>query len=334
MSFDSSRHDADLMGAINAGWADEGLHPETFWLGYATAGATMWRPGSPEPAELISTFYPLYFGHRVVSMDRTYQLMSTQAQFWGDSWDTTPSTARKGIWGNSEHIWETRHPAHDQTLPLPPAPAADLTYQSDWAKDNARRIELASESIPENDELLGLLQSNLPRADQNVYDLEVFLSIAHLCRQNLEMIHDVARMDALLRGAAEVAGKGQPKQAVASIDRAIETARGIQYSRNRALADATATWYKSWWPRVPEANGRRFLHEMDDVKDHLPDRTVDMSYLVYRELILPFGEWVENVRAARNQYAQAHNLPLNNSRFDWKDLKPVSVTEVADIDLE
>jgi len=334
MSFDSSRHDADLMGAINAGWADEGLHPQTFWLGYATAGATMWRPGSPAPAELTSTFYPLYFGHRVVSMDRTYQLMSTQAQFWGDSWDTTPSTARKGIWGNSEHIWETRHPAHDQTLLLPPAPNADLTYQSDWAKENARRIELASEFVPENDELLGLLQGNLPRADHNAYDLEVFLSIAHLCRQNLEMIHDVARMDALLRGAAEAAGKGQPKQAVSSIDRAIETARGIQYSRNRALADAIATWYKSRWPRVPEANGRRFLHEMDDVKDHLPDRTVDMSYLVYRELILPFGEWVENVRAARNQYAQAHNLPLNKSRFDWKDLKPVSVTEVADIELE
>jgi hypothetical protein len=73
---------------------------------------------------------------------------------------------------------------------------------------------------------------------------------------------------------------------------------------------------------------------MDDVKDHLPDRTVDMRYLVYRELILPFGEWVENVRAARNQYAQTHSLPLNNSRFDWKDLKPVSVSEVADIDLE
>ena len=52
-------------------------------------------------------------------------------------------------------------------------------------------------------------------------------------------------------------------------------------------------------PRVAEANGRRFLHELDDVKDHLPDRTVDMTYLVYRELLLPFGDWVEQVRAAR-----------------------------------
>jgi hypothetical protein len=62
---------------------------------------------------------------------------------------------------------------------------------------------------------------------------------------------------------------------------------------------------------------------LDDVKDHLPDRTVDMSYLVYRELQLPFGEWVEQVRVARNRYAQSHGLPVRNERFDWQDLKPV-----------
>jgi len=100
------------------------------------------------------------------------------------------------------------------------------------------------------------------------------------------------------------------------------------------LADTIATWYKSWLPRVAEANGRHFLHELDDVKDHLPDRTVDMSYLVYRELLLPFGEWVEEVRAARDQYAQAHNLPLWKGHFDWKDLKPVYVPVVSEISLE
>jgi hypothetical protein len=45
-----------------------------------------------------------------------------------------------------------------------------------------------------------------------------------------------------------------------------------------------------------------------------------MTYLIYRELLLPFGEWVEQVRAARNQYAAAHGLPGSNERFDWKDL--------------
>jgi hexosaminidase len=118
------------------------------------------------------------------------------------------------------------------------------------------------------------------------------------------------------------------------VDQALEQAYEIRYSRNKALADATATWYKSWFPRVAEANGRRFLHELDDVKDHVPDRTVDMTYLVYRELLLPFGEWAEQIRAARNSYAAAHGLPARKERFDWKDLAPVHHSAAAEISLE
>ncbi|MGH9612637.1 MAG: glycoside hydrolase family 20 zincin-like fold domain-containing protein, partial [Bryobacteraceae bacterium] len=47
ISFDASRKDADLVGEVNAGWADMGLHPETFWLGYVASAAAGWRPGSP-----------------------------------------------------------------------------------------------------------------------------------------------------------------------------------------------------------------------------------------------------------------------------------------------
>jgi hypothetical protein len=137
------------------------------------------------------------------------------------------------------------------------------------------------------------------------------------------MLHALGRMDGLLRSAADAAGRNQSKAALNSLDQALQQVFAIRYSRNRALANAIETWYKSWLPRVPEANGRRFLHELDDVKDHLPDRTVDMSYLIYRELQLPFGDWVEQVRAVRNQYAQSHELPLRNERLDWKDLNPV-----------
>ena len=334
IAFDSARKDADLMGMINAGWADMGLHPETFWLGYATASAAGWHPGSPDPAESMDTFYPLYYGHRVSRMDRVYQLMSTQAQFWSDSWDTGPSNARKPIWGNSNAIYEKPRPARDQNIPLPPVPGADLSYRSDWAQQNAKRLQLASEFLAENDELLGLLHDNLRRADLNSYNLEVFLSIAHLYRHNLEMLQGIARMDGLLRSAADAAGKNQPKQVVNLLDQGLQQAKAVRYSRNRALADAIQTWYKAWFPRVAEANGRRFLHDLDDVKDHLPDRTVDMTYLVYRELLLPFGDWVEQVRSVRNQYAQSHGLPLRNDRFDWKDLNPVFGSAVSEISLE
>ena len=68
---------------------------------------------------------------------------------------------------------------------------------------------------------------------------------------------------------------------------------------------------------MAEANGRKFLHEVDDVKDHLPDRTVGMAYLVYRELNLPMGQWVSGIQSARDAYAKAHHLPAGGGAFDW-----------------
>jgi hypothetical protein len=70
---------------------------------------------------------------------------------------------------------------------------------------------------------------------------------------------------------------------------------------------------------VPEANGRRFLNQVDDVKDHQPGRTVDMSYLVYRELLYPLGDWAAKVAAARNEYAAAHQLPGRPFAMEWQD---------------
>src|SRR5207247_5361684 len=139
---------------------------------------------------------------------------------------------------------EPPRPARDQSIPLPPVPAADLTYHSEWAGQNAKRLQLASEFLPENDELLGLLYGNLPRADLNPYNLEVFLSIAHLCRQNLEMLRALGRMDGLLRTAADAAAKNQFKPAVTSLDQVLQQVLTIRDSRNRALADAIETWYK------------------------------------------------------------------------------------------
>ena len=58
---------------------------------------------------------------------------------------------------------------------------------------------------------------------------------------------------------------------------------------------------------------------MDDVKDHYPVRTVNMSYLIYRELLYPLGEWAAEVETVRNTYARAHHLPVRESILDWKN---------------
>ena len=313
---------ADLMGAFVAGWADAGLHPETFWLGYATGPAAAWNRNSPGGPELMNTFYQLFYGPRVADMGRLYQLMSEQAQFWEDSWETGPSSARTPIFGNSDRVFQPPQPAYDQFLPPLPVPSTEtLRLGSDWRLDNRRRLELAGEASAQNDQLLDLLHENLQRADFNHYNLEVFLSAASLCRQNLQMLRDLAKIDEELKSAEAAARTPDAAAAVGALDHALDVAESIRQQRNRTLDETTATWYRTWFPRVEEANGRRYLDQVDNVKDHVPVRTVDMSYLVYRELLYPLDVWAEQVMAVRNGYAQQHSLPLRKGQLDWKVTK-------------
>jgi hypothetical protein len=311
---------ADLMGVFVAGWGDPGLHPETFWLGYATGPARGWRADSPSSQELMSTFYPLFYGSGATDMGRLFQLMSQQARFWEDSWETGPSNARSSIFGNSEGVFNPAHLAHDQYLPLLPVPSSDLLrLPYDWKVENQKRLDLAGRFLAQNDELINLINANLTKVQFNRYNLEVYLSIANLYRQNLTMLRELGRMVDALGAAQSYAGQNNAARAVAALDRALGIAENIRQARNQVLNDATATWYKTWFPRVPEANGRTFLDTVDDVKDHQPVRTVDMSYLVYRELLYPLGTWASQVTAIRNKYAQAHQLPARTEVLNWKD---------------
>ena len=41
---DPARQGAKVIGWMETVWADAGLHPETFWLGYAAGTASAWKP--------------------------------------------------------------------------------------------------------------------------------------------------------------------------------------------------------------------------------------------------------------------------------------------------
>jgi len=300
--------------------ADVGLHPETMWLGYATGSASAWHPGSPDPQESMSSFYTLFYGPNATRMDRLYQLMSEQGQFWKESWETKPSAARTPLWGDWNIIYPAPRPSHDQTLPLLPIPAPPLlTRGYDWASLNTRRLGMAGKFLADNDDLLGLIHANMRQVEFHHYNLEVYLAIAQLFRQNLYMLRDLDEIDNALKSAERLAGQADSERAVASLDHALDLAERIRRQRNEIFQDAVTTWYKSWYPRVPEANGRVFLDKVDDAKDHLPVRTVDMTYLIYRELLYPLGDWAEKTLAVRNQYAEANHLPGRDFNLDWKN---------------
>ncbi len=311
---------SDFTGVIVAGWADAGLHPETFWLGYAAGAAAAWNHQPVTARELTDRFYHSFYGSGTVDMDKVYQLLSKQAQFYDDSWEWEPSARRTPIFGNHAEIYATPKPARDQTLPILPVPSGnDLSIKTDWGSTNKKRLQAAQNFSEDNRELLNLLHKNLRSVQYNHYNLEVMLSVALLCRQNIDMLLRLQHMDELLKLSSKISAK-DASVAVSLIDQALEEAKAIRDQRNETLQSLTTVWYKDWYPRVAEANGRRYLNKVDDVKDHRPGRTVDMSYLIYRELHYPIDKWAEDVLNIRNIFARKKHLPIRKERLQWESL--------------
>jgi len=323
ISYTSGRQEADVIGVDIYAWGDLGPHPETYWLGYAVGASAAWHPGSPAPQELEHDFYRLFYGRGSTQMGRLYQLLSTQAQFFASSWDSKPSGELPLIFGYSYGIGP--FVPHIQTLPLPSVPSPDyLHLRHNWLQENAQRMQLVWKFLGENDELMNLLYKKLQSVQFNRYNLEVYLSLAEVCRQNLKMLQGLEGISNDLETAQEDAGKLHYKDAVSALDHALDTAGAIRDQRNQMLHNVTSTWYKSIFPRVREANGRHVARDPQDfvsvsTSEDARRRQVGLLYLIDREFMLPFGRWVNRLQDVRNKYAAAHNLPAREGKFDWQD---------------
>jgi hypothetical protein len=57
-------------------------------------------------------------------------------------------------------------------------------------------------------------------------------------------------------------------------------------------------------------NGRKFLHVLDDVKDHWADRRADLSYMIAPEESIGLEQWMKQLASLIREYAQKNNVPV------------------------
>ncbi|KAA6432730.1 family 20 glycosylhydrolase [Dyadobacter flavalbus] len=310
---------SSFMGVIIAGWADAGLHPETFWLGYATGTAAGWNNINLSPADASARFMNAFYGPSQKDMDSVYRVLSVQAEFHTESWDWIESPWRAPIKGNSDSLFV--HPERDQTLPMLPVPkSGTLAIDKKDYPVNAQRYATAKSLIPRNEYALQLIRKNKSLAVTQLYNLEVLESVAAICGQNLRMLVALNQITDMLAKASSAAS-ANPAVAVGQLDAAMELVSKLKQQRDSTLNLVTKIWYKEWQPLVEQANGRTFLQQVDDIKDHQPVRTIDLSYLIYRELNYPLDQWWNDVKKVRNDYAQQHRLPLMNKQLNWQQYK-------------
>jgi hypothetical protein len=186
-------------------------------------------------------------------------------------------------------------------------------------------LQLAQKSLSDNDEVLGLLNRNLQAVQFHSYNLEVFLSIAQLYRHNLEMLQSFGTIAELLHSAELAASRLDSATALSNMDQALQSAYSIRADRNKALQSVTGTWYQSWYPRISEANGRKYLLVLNSVQDYRVDRTLGLNYLIQREFLLPLDDWFKHLQQVRNRYATSHQLVASTLDFDWQDESSLSV---------
>jgi len=299
----------DPIGVFVAAWDDSGLHNETFWLGWAAMAQGGWSPGQVPIQQTVADFMDIYYGRGVRDMVQIYRALQDGARFWEGSWDRRLSKVRGPAYGSSHG----KRPVNrtDMTL-LPPAlpKLPDLALAPTFAGRYEKILKQVPRQLRRNDWLIARLLENLPRARRNRYNLEVFLALAYFQRHHLRMLQGVAAAERELLAAAEAEAGGRRSQAVGLMLQAHRRVGEILDDLRQTYSRLKVVWEKSTYPRNREVEGKKFVHVMDDVKDHFADRRADLTYMIAPEESIGLEQWRKGLAEVVRGYAKAHGLAL------------------------
>jgi hypothetical protein len=276
------------MGTVGAAWDDSGLHNETFWLGWSVVAQGSWNP-APAVDETMASFLRLHHGAVAPEMDAVYRALDAGARFYERTLERLPSNCRTPGYGNSRGKRATGR--NDWGMVPPPLPdAATFSFTPVFRPRYAAVLAEVPEQLAANRQLLERLDACLARADRNRHALEVFRSIALLQRRHLEILQAVVKAEDLL---AE--GAGQRETLRVQAGKAAAGVREALAALEETYAMVCRTWEIGRFPKGRSVDGRTFLHVMDDVKDHIADRTPDLRYLIGPDLRIGLSEWAERL---------------------------------------
>ncbi len=297
------------IGVFGAAWDDSGLHSETFWLGWSAAAQYGWNPGAVTADQHIAEFMQYYYGPRVQGMTEIYRMMQRQARAWERTWERVTSRVRGPGYGNSygKGVGTQRT---DMTLPPPALPQLpDLRMTPVFSEKFAGFVAEARERAAESDQLVSMLQENFGRAGRNRYNLEVFLALAKFMDHHWRLLMAMNEAEIRLARARDAAGSS-PQAAARNLLAAYSAINTARKQGAATFAELTATFEKSRFPKGRTVNGRKFVHVLDDVKDHWADRTVDLSYMTAPEASIRLDEWQNALGKVIAAYAEAHKIDL------------------------
>ncbi len=310
---------AKPVGVYGAAWDDAGLHDETFWLGWATVAQYGWKPGAAPVEQTAADFMNLYYGRSAVDLMGIYMDMQRQARFFEETWDHVVSRVRPPAYGDWDRIGPTNRT--DMTLPSPALPQLPgLEFHPVYGEKYQDRIRLARIAATEGELLTFRLAQAISQVDRNRYNLEVFQSLAALMQHQSRLVYGLSFLEEKLMDAHVEVQRGNPEAAAGYLNEARRYAARLLRERKTVFAALQTVWEKSRYPKNREVNGRKFLHVMDDVKDHWADRRPDLSYMIAPEESIGLDRWLVDLGEIQKAFLEKNRLPA-------KLFSPVETTE-------
>ncbi len=302
------------IGVFGAAWDDNGLHNETFWLGWSAVAQYGWIPGRASVEQHVAEFMSLYYGPRATGMVEIYRGMQRQARSWERTWDRITSKARGPGYGNSygKGVGTERH---DWMLAAPGIPQMpDLRLQTGFAEKYSKYVEDARRRSLENDQLTQAIQANFPRVDRNRYNLEVFLVLARFMGHHWRLLLGLDEAEGALQQAQAAAQKNNPRLAVGYLVAAHNRVDRLQKENASIFEELRAVFEKSRYHKGRSVGGRNFVRILDDTKDHWADRRPDLTYMIAPEQAIGLETWQKELDQVMQAYAKQNNVPVRGLR--------------------
>ena len=200
---------------------------------------------------------------------------------------------------------------YDLTLDPPPLPALpDLSLGNRISQKYAQRFREAAARRLENDRLLHALHENLGKAERNRYNLEVLLSLARFIGGHWRLLEAMAAAERALEQAEAAAARKDPARAVGHLVSAHNAITAARQENERVFGELVAVFEKSRFPKGRSVGGRKFVHVLDDTKDHWADRTPDMGFMMAPERSIGLDDWARTLEKIIRDYAAQHNVPV------------------------
>ncbi len=296
---------ANLIGSFTAAWDDSGLHNELFWLGWVTGTQYAWSVGKPTLEQSTADFMDAFYGYDSPDMVEIYRLLEDGARFYQDLWDNVISKERAPGYGD----WEGKGintERFDQTLETLPKPA--IGSEPVFHNKYAGKIERASALLRDNDRLINLLMHSLSRVSRNQYNLEVLLSIAYLEQYTINTLLNWVTIENYLIESSKAVD--DHAMAMGSMVNAYNLAGEILKEKQEVGKELKTTWEKSRFEKGRTVNGRKFVHILDDLKDHYADRRLGLEYMFAPFERMEIEKWQAQLMDVIKDYSKTHNVAI------------------------